>query len=100
MLRVGTTPRHTITIDFDTSFIQKLKVTYAQKDKVIITKYKEDCILSGDTIIIPLTQEDTFLFNEKDLVQIQIRVLTVEGEALSSGVKTVCVGACLDNEVL
>lgn len=100
MLRLGTTPKHTFKIDFDTSLIQKVKITYAQKDKLILSKYTEDCVLLGDTISVNLSQEDTFLFNKSDLVQIQVRVLTKGGDALASAIRTVCPGACLDDEVL
>ena len=99
-IRLGTTPKHTITIDLDTSLIQKLKITYAQKDKVILTKYKDDCVLSGNVVTVQLTQEDTFLFNKQELIQIQMRVRKTDGNVLGTDVKTVSPKVCLDDEVL
>ena len=99
-MRQGTTPKHIFKIPFDTSTVEKVKVSYAQKDNLILSKDTEDCILLDDTISVELTQEDTFSFNKNDLVQIQVRVLTKGGQVLSSDVLTKCVKACLDSEVL
>lgn len=100
-MRRGTTPLHTFTIPFDTSLLDCVKVVYAQDDKVILEKKNEGCVLDGNTVKVTLTQEDTFLFDcRKRIVQIQVRVLTLNNEALASEVLRVPVEKCLDNEVL
>lgn len=96
----GTTPTHTFTIPFDVSSIKEVKIIYSQSDEQIICKRAEDCELSGTTIKTTLSQEDTFKFDCKKMVQIQVRVLTKAGQALSSLIQNVTVEKCLDDEVL
>ena len=96
----GTTPTHTFNIPFDTSAVDEIKITYAQDDDVILEKHTSDCTLDGATISVTLTQEDTFLFNCKKAVEVQIRILTVGGNALASIPEKVGVSKCLDAEVL
>jgi hypothetical protein len=96
----GTTPTHIFNIPFDTSLVDEVKVTYAQDDVVVLEKHTVDCTLEGATISVTLTQEDTFLFNCKKAVEVQIRVLTINGEAFASIVEKIGVSKCLDNEVL
>lgn len=96
----GTTPTHTFNIPFDTSMVKEVKILYAQDDVKVLEKNTEDCTLSGQSISVTLTQEDTFLFDCKKAVEIQIRVLTAGGNALASVPEKVGVSKCLDNEVL
>ena len=96
----GTTPTHQFTIPMDASSVQKVRVTYAQKDDVLLVKEGEECRMTGNVIEVKLTQEETLLFNEFSHVQIQVRVLTTDGEALASDLIRVPCGAILDKEVL
>jgi hypothetical protein len=96
----GTTPTHTFNIPFDTSLVDEVKITYAQEDEIILTKGTTDCTLENNAIKVTLSQEDTFKFDHAKAVQIQIRILTVGGEALASVIEKVGVSKCLDNEVL
>ena len=96
----GTTPIHLFNLPFDTDMVDKVKITYLQNDKEVLTKTKADCALDGNTVSVTLTQEDTFRFNSKKEVEIQIRVLTLGGEVLGSIPVKVGVSKCLDNEVL
>ena len=96
----GTTPTHTFNIPFDVSGIDKVKIIYAQDDEIVLEKLNVDCTLEGTTIKTTLTQDDTFLFDRKKPVEIQIRVLTLGGNALASVPEKIGVSKCLDNEVL
>lgn len=96
----GTTPTHVFTLPFDCSLIKAIKITYAQNDKVVLCKRDSDCVLAGSTVQTTLSQEDTFLFDCKKLVEIQIRCLTHGGEVHKSEPIIVTVGKCLDDEVL
>lgn len=96
----GTTPIHTFTIPFDISLIKEVKIIYSQEDEQILCKRMEDCVLEGTVIKTSLTQEDTFKFDCKKPVQIQVRVLTIDHEVLASNIINVTVGKCLDDEVL
>lgn len=96
----GTTPIHTFNVDIDTSLIKEVKIIYSQKDKEILVKRTEDCTIDSGTISTRLSQEDTFLFESNTLVTIQVRVLTMSGDALISDLIMTGVGKCLDDEVL
>lgn len=96
----GTTPTHTFNIPFDTSAVNEVKIIYAQDDEVVLEKRTEDCALEGQTISVTLTQDDTFRFDCKKAVEIQVRVLTAGGNALTSVPVKVGVSKCLDDEVL
>ena len=61
----GTTPTHTFNIPFDTSMVKEVKILYAQDVVKILEKKNGDCVLAGQSISVTLTQEDTFLFDNK-----------------------------------
>lgn len=96
----GTTPRHTFELPFNIDTIAKARVTYSQAGRVVLTKEHEDLTLAGSTIVAHLTQEETLAFLCGKDVLVQVRVLTVGGEAMASDIQRVDVGRCLDNEVL
>ena len=96
----GTTPKHIFTIPFDVSLISDLRISYGQSGKEIVVKSKKDCTLDEQTITVVLTQEDTFKFDCTKQVQVQVRVLTLGGEALNSDILILDVDQCLNTEVL
>lgn len=96
----GTTPTHTFELPFDTALLKEVKVIYSQDDKQIFCKRAKDCELDGCFVRLRLTQEETFMLDCKKQVQIQIRVLTLNDDALATDVITVSVKKCLDDEVL
>lgn len=95
----GTTPTHTFNLPFDTALIDKIKITYAQNGVVVLTKEKADCKFDGNAATVKLTQEDTLKF-DASRVQIQIRVLTMGGDALASDIVTKTCGEVLEEGVL
>lgn len=99
-MKRGTTPTHTFTLPFETDMIQKLHILYAQDEQVKIRKTEADCTKEGNAISLTLTQEDTLLLECKKTVEIQVRVLTLGGEALNSDIIRVPVERCLESEVL
>lgn len=96
----GTTPTHIFEVAIDTSLIKTVKITYSQKDKLILTKRTEECEVSDGVISTRLSQEDTFLFDNDSIVTIQLRILTEGGDALVAEPMTMSVCKCLDDEVL
>lgn len=96
----GTTPTHIFELPFDTDLIDKVKVVYAQDDRVVFTKEQAECTLEANVVSVKLTQEETLKLDCRKYVQIQLRVLTKEGEALASEIKTVDVKKCLESKVL
>jgi hypothetical protein len=99
-MRQGTTPKHTFTLPFDTEDVAKVRVLYAQNDKLKIVKTEADAEMDGNAVSVTLTQEETFLLNPAFDTEIQIRVLTHNGEALGSDPITVDTEKCLHDEVL
>lgn len=96
----GTTPTHIFTLPLDTDQLDEVMILYAQSDTVLLKKTTAECTMEGKTVRTTLTQEDTFLFDCTKPVQIQVRVLTLGGEALASTIQTIAVGKCLGGGVL
>lgn len=97
----GTTPTHIFTIPFDTALIADLRIIYAQCGNEVLVKTKKDATLDGNTIAVTLSQEETFAFDcGKRVVDIQVRVLTLGGDALSSDIIITPIDRCLNDEVL
>lgn len=84
MIIPGTTPTHTFTLPFDTSYIKSLRIFYADGNNILLTKELTDATLSGNKIIIELTQADTLLFNGYKSISIQCQVLNSENESFVS----------------
>ena len=102
MIERGTTPLHAYE-DIPPevfSAIKEVKITYSQCDKEVLVKRTEDCTMADGKITTRLSQEDTFCFDCKKMVDIQLRVLLESGECLKSEIMTESVGKCLDDEVL
>lgn len=96
----GSTPTHKLKLPIDTSLLGNLKIVYSQDDKQVLTKYLKDCTLDGNIALVKLTQEETFLFDCKKDVEIQIRAKTLGGDVVPSKPKIISVEKCLDDEVL
>lgn len=96
----GSTPTHIFDVSIDTSLIKEVKITYSQRDKEILVKRTEECTIGDGQIVTRLSQQDTFLFEGNMIVTIQVRVLTLGGDALIAEPIMMAVGKCLDNEVL
>jgi hypothetical protein len=99
-MRKGTTPIFTFTLPFATVLVQKAKVIFEYDDEQQLCKVLTADNFKGETISVQLTQEETFKFSCNSHIKVQLRVLTVDGDALTSDVYTVFVEECLDNEVL
>lgn len=99
-MRRGTTPTHTFTLPFDAESVQAVQVIYRQNGVNVLILDKDDCTLSGNALSVRLTQEDTFAFDESANVEIQIRVLTADGEALASDPMQIRCGRCLTEDIL
>ena len=96
----GSTPTHRFTPSIDLALVKDIEIVYAQNDIVLITKHLKDCAIEGNTLIVKLTQEETFKFSHKFAVQIQARTLTLDGSVIPTYVTTITVQKCLSSEVL
>ena len=83
MIRV-TTPLHKFTFPISPDNFEIIKITYAQRNKIIFTKEKSDMSFDGNKVFLRLSQEETKLFNSRYPVQVQVRGLTFNGSAVAS----------------
>lgn len=101
----ATTPVHTYTFDVDpeTTF-KTILITYAQKNKIIFEKSKDDLTFEqtdeGYAASVKLTQQETRLFNARDAITVQVRALTYEDEAIAFDKQTFTVKDVLNDVVL
>lgn len=99
-MRRGTTPTHTFTLPFEVEMIKSVQVVYKQDGVIVLAKKTEDCTLSGNAIAYKLTQQESLAFHDSKNVEIQVRVLLQDGNALASDIMGVYVSRCLDDEVI
>ena len=99
-MRIGTTPTHNFTLPIDVSIVKDVEITYSKGETIILQKHGIDCQLKGNRISTTLTQEDTFMFNHKVDVKIQVRVIDLAGKVFASDVMKVDAKECLSKDVL
>lgn len=99
-MRKGTTPKLTFTLPFDTKDVSCVRVIFAHNNEPILTKDEKACSMTGNDVVIPFTQEETFLFKCDTNYQVQVRVKLRDGSVLASDIMNLPVERCLDEEVL
>lgn len=99
-MRRLTTPTHRFTLQMDVETIDKIQITYAQGGVIVLQKTSDNISMDGKTAVIRLTQEETKKFAADKEVEIQVRVLTLAGDALASDIIKVDVQRVLNEEVL
>ena len=108
----ATTPKHQFIFNVDPTEFEKILITYKQGDRIVLEKTELDLTFEENTIgstpdveyvaWFRLTQEETNLFTTtgSSTYQVQVRVLTVNGEALASDKKKIVIQDVLNDEVL
>lgn len=96
----GTTPTCTFELPFDTSIIDKLYITFSQNNEEVLNFTKDNCTFDGKNVNLKLKQEDTLKLNDKLMVNIQLRLLATDGEALASQIIRTHVDAILRDGVI
>ena len=97
----GTTPTHTFTFSVDPSEIKDFVISYAQNDKIVLEKRKDDCTISDDgKVEIMLTQEETLMFEHGVMVEMQTKALLNDGLTVVSNIIGTTVSRVLNEEVL
>lgn len=94
------TPTHNFYLQTDASVIEKIKITYVQNGKIVLTKETKDVTFNGNVCSVKLTQEETKNFEPNETVEIQVRILTAAGDSVPSEIIIVPCGRVLDNEVM
>lgn len=82
----GTTPRLEFTLPFDVSQIEKSYITFMQDNMIVLDKTFDDCEAVENMLIVNLTQEETLKLKAGKVVEMQIRVRTISGDALASNI--------------
>lgn len=108
----ATTPKHTFIFDVDPEeTFADILVTYAQSGEIVMEKHKADLVFENCEDLngrkkyfasVKLTQEETNMFHAspKGVVDIQVRAITPNGEALASEIERISVQNVLNDEVL
>lgn len=94
----GSTPIHVFELPFETNLIEKVRVTYSQNRRPVLSK--EDFVFLKKSVEIKLSQEETLLFTNDRLVEIQLKVLFKDGTVQVSDIMEMACDRCLDNEVI
>lgn len=103
----GTTQELIFDVGMNTDEVSQLWLTFSHSNRLnaeIFTKEINDVILSGTTITVPLSQEETLLLNQYNLkdkiIYIQLRVLLNDGQALASSIVEMTVNHLLKGGVI
>jgi hypothetical protein len=65
-----------------------------------LEKTLRDCVVDDKSLAVILTQEETLRFNTKELIEVQLRVLTNGNDALKSDIYTISAGRTLKEGVI
>lgn len=106
----ATTPKHTFLFDVnpDETF-STILITYAQNNGIVLEKGKEDLTFTEGTMVndkavfgayLRLTQEEANLFDNRSVVKVQVRAVTLDGEVIASKIMSIPVNDVLNDEVL
>lgn len=104
----GTTQTHYFDFPFDPSNVGELSVIYSQNKEIKIRKSLSDVSFDEESLIVELSQEETFNFDKvgipsipsKSLVLIQIRTILNDGSVFVSSPIKDRVYDILDDEVI
>ena len=94
----GTTPTHVFYVNADLRGA-KVYVTYKQGDR-IIEKTNNDIIVHADSLIVPLNQGDTMIFDDNKPIKIQIRYVKKSGESSASQIMMTDIQSILKKGVI
>ena len=77
-MRRGTTPTVTFNLPFDSGMIKNVEVYFAQDDSLVFEKDMNDCVLSGSTLAVTLTQAETLSLDDELKVEMQARFVFLD----------------------
>ncbi len=96
----GTTPTLSFTLPFATDLLAEAWVTLSQEGKVVLDKNLQQCSCEENVLSLRLTQEDTLQLQHGCTTEIQLRVRTLEGDALASRILPVETARILKDGVI
>lgn len=100
MIIRGTTPKIEFDLPFSAEELKEVELTIAQKREVLYTKYKKDMEFNGYTGSVRLSQEETLAINENVAIQLQVRIMTLDGIVRASEIESMSPYDLLADEVL
>lgn len=89
-MRRGTTPTITITTDIDLTPASNLFVTFKQDGCKVVEKTHDDVTVTERSVVVPLSQADTLVFESTKQVKFQIRA-TLGDDKIASNVMSATV---------
>ena len=78
-----TTPTITFSLPFEASYLTAAYITINQQTR-LFEKTLDDCTISGDTLSVALTQEETGNMKAGMPVKVQLRCIGNDGKAYAS----------------
>ena len=96
----GTTTIIEMNLDIDTSLIEKMYVTFVQKNDIKFEKEACDCSFNGTTASVQLTQEETLGLTAGEPLKVQVRCKLTDGSVIASKVEVLRVEDVFNEEVI
>ena len=97
----SSTPKQIFDLPFDyEQFVEKINITYKQKDDIIIEKTEADVQHEGNSVFFTFSQEETNKFVGDSVVKIQIKIKDKSGDVLISDIFEKLVYEVLNDKVL
>lgn len=96
----GTTPTLTFTLPFPVNTLAEAYITFTQRKEIVLEKSLTECSQNEDCLSVTLTQEETLGLQCHCETEIQLRVKTLQGEALASDIIKTDTGRILKDGVI
>lgn len=79
----------------DLTEVKKIDMVFKQRHDIVIEKYLEDCIISGQLLLVPLTEQEVLQLDHRQAVRLQLMVRLADGTPHISGILEMTVGELL-----
>ena len=80
----GTTPMHSFELPYPKTTIKDIRIIYGQSGRQLFVKTINDCIFEDNSVLVSLSQEDTFLFVSNKRVNIEIKLIMTDGTIIGT----------------
>ena len=80
----GTTPTHSFGIPISEKDVRNIKVTYKQDGRIVVEKGLNDVVITGSTVKVTLSQQETLRFMPGIKAKVDIGVLSANGKRLGN----------------
>ena len=97
-IQKGEAPTVTFRIPEDKVSLSDVKIldlVFEQHHDIVIEKYLEDCIINGQRLLVPLTEQEVLQLDHRHTVRLQLMVRLADGTPRMSGICEMTVGELL-----